>query len=38
MQKAFIKMCLLMAADALVAYPNYNKWFNVDTLMPLTSS
>ncbi len=31
MQKAFNKMCLLMAANALAAYPNHNKWFNVYT-------
>jgi hypothetical protein len=24
MQKAFNKMCLLMAADVLAAYPNHN--------------
>jgi hypothetical protein len=31
MQKAFDKMCLLMAADALAAYPDHNKRFNVYT-------
>jgi hypothetical protein len=31
MQKAFNKMHLLMAANALAAYPNHNKWFNVYT-------
>jgi hypothetical protein len=31
MQQAFDKMHLLMAADALAAYPNHNKWFNVYT-------
>ncbi len=31
MQKAFEKMILLMAADALAAYPNHNKHFNVNT-------
>ncbi len=31
MPKAFDKMCLLMAADALAAYPDHNKWFNVYT-------
>jgi hypothetical protein len=31
MQQAFEKMCLLMAADALAAYPDHNKWFNVYT-------
>jgi hypothetical protein len=29
MQKAFDKMRLLMAADALVAYPDHNKRFNL---------
>jgi hypothetical protein len=29
MQQAFTKMCLLMAADALTAYPDHNKWFDV---------
>jgi hypothetical protein len=29
MQKAFDKMPLLMVANALAAYPNHNKWFNV---------
>jgi hypothetical protein len=31
MQKAFDKMCLLMAANALAAYPNHNKRFDVYT-------
>jgi hypothetical protein len=31
MQKAFDKMHLLMAADALAAYPDHNKWFNIYT-------
>jgi hypothetical protein len=31
MQQAFDKMRLLMAADALAAYPNHNKRFNVYT-------
>jgi hypothetical protein len=31
MQKAFDKMDLLMAANALAAYPNHNKWFDVYT-------
>jgi hypothetical protein len=31
MQKAFDKMCLLMAADALAAYPNHYKWFDIYT-------
>jgi hypothetical protein len=31
MQKAFDKMHLLMAADALAAYPDHNKWFDVYT-------
>jgi hypothetical protein len=31
MQKASDKMRLLMAADALAAYPNRNKWFDVYT-------
>ncbi len=31
MQKAFDKMCLLMAANALAAYPNHNKWFDLYT-------
>jgi hypothetical protein len=31
MQKAFNNMHLLMAADALAAYPDHNKWFNVYT-------
>jgi hypothetical protein len=29
MQKEFNKMCLLMAADALAAYPNHNKQFDI---------
>ncbi len=31
MQKAFDKMRLLMAANALAAYPDHNKWFDVYT-------
>jgi hypothetical protein len=31
MQKGFDKMCLLMAADALAAYPDHNKQFDVYT-------
>jgi hypothetical protein len=31
MQKAFDKMHLLMAADALAAYPDHNKRFDVYT-------
>jgi hypothetical protein len=31
MQQAFEKMRLLMAADALAAYPDHNKRFNVYT-------
>ncbi len=31
MQQAFDKMRLLMAADALAAYPNHNKQFDVYT-------
>ena len=31
MQKVFDKMCLLMAADALAAYPDHNKRFDVYT-------
>ncbi len=31
MQNAFDKMRLLMAADALAAYPDHNKRFNVCT-------
>jgi hypothetical protein len=31
MQKVFDKMRLLIAADALAAYPNHNKRFNVYT-------
>ncbi len=29
MHQAFDRMRLLMAADALVANPNHNKWFEV---------
>ncbi len=31
MQQAFDKMRLLMTADALAAYPNHNKQFNIYT-------
>jgi hypothetical protein len=31
MQKAFVKMRLIMAADALAAYPDHSKRFNVYT-------
>ncbi len=31
MQKVFDKMHLLMAADALAAYPNHNKQFDMYT-------
>ena len=31
MQQAFDKMHVLMAADALVAYPDHNKWFDIYT-------
>ncbi len=31
MQQAFYKMCLLMAANALAAYPYHNKQFDVYT-------
>jgi hypothetical protein len=31
MQKAFVKMCLLIAANALEAYPDHNKRFNIYT-------
>jgi hypothetical protein len=31
MQKTLDKMCLLIAADALAAYPNHNKRFNIYT-------
>ena len=31
MQTAFEKMCMLMAADALTAYPDHNKRFDVYT-------
>jgi hypothetical protein len=31
MQKAFNKMHLLMAANALAAYHNHNKWFDLYT-------
>jgi hypothetical protein len=37
MQQAFDKMRLLMAADALAAYPDHNKRFDY-ILMPLTSN
>jgi hypothetical protein len=30
-KKMFDKMRMLVADDALAAYPNQNKWFNVDT-------
>ncbi len=29
MHEAFNKMCLLMAAKALTAYPDHNKRFNI---------
>jgi hypothetical protein len=29
--KGICKMCLLMAADALAAYINHNKWFGIHT-------
>jgi hypothetical protein len=29
MQKEFSKMRLLVAANALAAYPNHNKWFDI---------
>jgi hypothetical protein len=29
MQQAFEKMCSLMAADALAAYPDHNKQFDI---------
>jgi hypothetical protein len=38
MQKGFKKVRLLMAADVLAAYPDHNKWSNVYTDTPLTSS
>ena len=31
MQKAFDKMHALMVADALTAYPDHNKWFDIYT-------
>jgi hypothetical protein len=31
MQKAFDKMCLLMSANALAAYLDHNKWFDIYT-------
>jgi hypothetical protein len=31
MQQAFDKICALMAADALAAYPDHNKWFDIYT-------
>jgi hypothetical protein len=31
MLQAFNKMCLLMAADALSAYPDHNKQFDIFT-------
>ncbi len=31
MQKAFDKMCLIMAANALAAYPDHNKRFSICT-------
>jgi hypothetical protein len=31
MQKTFNKICLLMAANALAAYPDHNKWFDIYT-------
>ncbi len=31
MQQAFDKMHLLMAADALAAYPDHNKRFDIHT-------
>jgi hypothetical protein len=31
MQKVFVKMCFFMAADALAAHPDHNKWFEVYT-------
>jgi hypothetical protein len=30
-KKAFDKMRLQMAADALAAYPNHNRWFDIYT-------
>ena len=29
MQQAFDKMCALMAANALAAYPGHNKWLDI---------
>jgi hypothetical protein len=37
MQKVFDKICLLMAADALVVYPD-NNYGSMYTVMPLISS
>ncbi len=31
MQQAFDKMHVLMAANALAAYPDHNKWFDIYT-------
>ncbi len=31
MQKLFNKMHLLIAVDALAAYPDHNKWFHIYT-------
>jgi hypothetical protein len=31
MKKAFDKMCLLMAANALAAYPDHNMRFDIHT-------
>ncbi|KAL7474728.1 hypothetical protein ACHAW6_000687 [Cyclotella cf. meneghiniana] len=31
MQTAFDKMHTLLVSDALAAYPDHNKWFNVYT-------
>jgi hypothetical protein len=33
MQKAFDKMCLLMAANAITAYPDHKKHFLISILM-----
>ena len=38
MQNAFNKMRLLMAADALAAYLNHNKWFDAYTCSPRSKS